>query len=181
MRTMIRHVISLFTQFSIIGFVAALVALPVFAQEALNFASKRFTESYILGEIVTQTARSADETPVFYQPGVGNTAILFAALQTGSVAAYPEYTGTIARELLKIEDASIAEINRKLAPLGLAASIPFGFANNYALAMPEAKAKELGIVTISDLADHPKLELGLSQEFLQRNDGWPLVKTRYEL
>ncbi|MBA3494551.1 MAG: ABC transporter permease subunit [Gammaproteobacteria bacterium] len=178
---MVRHVISLFTQFSIIGFVAALIALPVFAQEALNFASKRFTESYILGEIVSQTAQSADETPVFYKPGVGNTAILFAALQTGSVAAYPEYTGTIARELLKIEDASIAEINRKLAPLGLAAGIPFGFANSYALAMLEAKAKVLGIVTISDLADHPKLELGLSQEFLQRNDGWPLVKTRYEL
>ncbi|MGH8523538.1 MAG: glycine betaine ABC transporter substrate-binding protein, partial [Gammaproteobacteria bacterium] len=129
------------TQVSIIGFVAALVALPVFAQEPLNFASKRFTESYILGEIVTQTAQSADETSVFYKPGLGNTAILFAALQTGSVAAYPEYTGTIARELLKIEDASIAEINRKLAPLGLAAGIPFGFANNYALAMPEAKAK----------------------------------------
>ncbi|MGH7455252.1 MAG: glycine betaine ABC transporter substrate-binding protein, partial [bacterium] len=119
MRTMVRHSESLWHEKSlntvkdrllrcrvclavcIIGFVVALVALPAFAQEALNFASKRFTESYILGGIVTQTAQSADETPVFYKPGLGNTAILFAALQTGSVAAYPEYTGTIARELLK--------------------------------------------------------------------------------
>jgi osmoprotectant transport system permease protein len=161
---------------------AALLASPfALAQETLNVASKRFTESYILGEIVTQTARAAGETRVVHKPGLGNTGILFAALQSGGIAAYPEYTGTIARELLKAQDSKLAEINRKLAPLGLAAGISFGFANNYALAMPDTKARELGIATISDLARYPSLKLGLSQEFLQRNDGWPLLKAQYQL
>ncbi|MGH8727532.1 MAG: glycine betaine ABC transporter substrate-binding protein [Burkholderiales bacterium] len=159
---------------------AALIVIPsAVAQETLAIGSKRFTESYILAEIVTQTARAA--SVAVHKPGLGNTGILFAALQSGSIAAYPEYTGTIARELLKTEASSIAEINRQLAPLGLAANISFGFANNYALAMLESQATELGIVTISDLARHPDLELGLSQEFLQRNDGWPLIKGRYDL
>ncbi|MGH8771493.1 MAG: glycine betaine ABC transporter substrate-binding protein, partial [Burkholderiales bacterium] len=52
----------------------AIFAAPAaLSQETLNIASKRFTESYILGEIVTQTARRADETPVFHKPGLGNT------------------------------------------------------------------------------------------------------------
>lgn len=167
--------------FGLLAFIGVVVALPAYAQEILTIGSKRFTESYILGEIVTQTARAAGEAQVVHKPGLGNTGILFSALQSGSIAAYPEYTGTIARELLKTEASSIAEINQQLKPLGLAANISFGFANNYALAMLESKAAELGIVAISDLARHPDLELGLSQEFTQREDGWPLLKARYDL
>jgi osmoprotectant transport system permease protein len=163
------------------AFVLVLVVPTAVAQDALVIGSKRFTESYILGEIVAQTARAADEANVVHKPGLGNTGILFAALRSGGIAAYPEYTGTIARELLNTEESSIAEINRQLAPLGLMASIPFGFENSYALAMLDTRADELGIRTISDLARHPNLKLGLSQEFVQRNDGWPRVKSQYQL
>ena len=55
---------------------AALVACAAAALAApLNVGSKRFTESYILGEIVRQTAQSAGETSVVHQQGLGNTAI----------------------------------------------------------------------------------------------------------
>ena len=60
--------------------------------------SKRFTESYILGEILAQTAGGT------HKPGLGNTAILLEALKAGSIDVYPEYTGTIAREILKSEE-----------------------------------------------------------------------------
>ena len=72
-------------------------------------------------------------------------------------------------------------LNRALAPHGLAAGIPLGFNNGYALAMREDRAEKLGVRTLSDLARQPRLRLGLSQEFLGREDGWPGLKAAYRL
>ncbi len=152
-----------------------------FAAE-LTVGSKRFTESYILGEIVAQTARKAGEARVTFKPGLGNTAVVFAALKSGAIDVYPEYSGTIAFELLGGKSGTtLADINRALAPLGLAAAVPLGFSNTYALAMAEAAAQRNGIRNISDLARHAGLTLGLSQEFLNRKDGWPGLKQAYRL
>ena len=71
-------------------------------EDPLRVGSKRFTESYILGEIVTQAARAAG-APAEHKPGLGNTAILVAALENGAIDVYPEYTGTIAREILGVQ------------------------------------------------------------------------------
>mgnify|MGYP002068124130 CR=1 FL=1 len=51
------------------------------AQPAVNVGSKRFTESYILGEIVTQSVNLAGDARAKHQQGLGNTAILFSALK----------------------------------------------------------------------------------------------------
>jgi len=152
-----------------------------FAAE-LTVGSKRFTESYILGEIVASTARQAGEARVTFKPGLGNTAVVFAALKNGAIDVYPEYTGTLAFELLGGKaGASLADINRALAPLGIAASVPLGFSNSYALALAEVAAQRSGIRSISDLTRHAGLTLGLSQEFLNRQDGWPVLKRAYGL
>ena len=96
----------------------------------LNVGSKRFTESYILGEILKQTAEAAGETTVVHQQGLGNTAIVLNALTSGNIDVYPEYTGTIAKEILKLEAVpSLAELNAALAPKGLAVAVPLGFNN----------------------------------------------------
>jgi osmoprotectant transport system permease protein len=143
--------------------------------ETLKVGSKRFTESYILGEILVQAARDA-----VHRPGLGNTGIVFAALKAGSIDLYPEYTGTIAKEILKGEAANtLAEINALLAPQGLGVGVPLGFNNGYALAMRADHAEALGIRRISDLARHARLKLGLSQEFIGRADGWPGLKAAY--
>src|SRR5687767_14885779 len=150
--------------------------------QGVNVGSKRFTESYILGEILTQTMRAAGEPRVTHQPGLGNTAIVFAALKSGAVDLYPEYTGTIAFELLgRKEAAGVADLHRDLAAHGLGVAIPLGFSNTYALAMTEKRAAELDIRRISDLARHGNLKVGLSQEFLNRKDGWPALKAAYAL
>ncbi|WP_448173889.1 ABC transporter permease/substrate-binding protein [Rhizobacter fulvus] len=152
----------------------------------LVVGSKRFTESYVLGEIVKQTL-VAQGIAAEHKQGLGNTGILEQALSSGAVDLYPEYTGTIVRELLKRPQAggnpSLAQLNEWLAPRGLKAAVPFGFNNTYALAMTEARAAELGIVRVSDLLG-PKaqgLRLGLSHEFLERGDGWPALKAAYGL
>uniref|UniRef100_UPI0039EE168C glycine betaine ABC transporter substrate-binding protein n=1 Tax=Bordetella sputigena TaxID=1416810 RepID=UPI0039EE168C len=148
----------------------------------LRIGSKRFTESYILAELLAQqvTARTG-QTPAVSQ-GLGNTAIVYQALQSGSIGLYPEYTGTIAMEILKSDKPlSLEEIRGRLAPLGLGVDIPFGFNDGYALAMRAADADRLGIRSLSDLARHPDQRLGLSQEFIGRVDGWRGLAQRYGL
>jgi osmoprotectant transport system permease protein len=166
------------------GLLIALLLLPALAtaQPAVTVGSKRFTESYLLGEIVTQTVRAAGEARAVHQQGLGNTGIVFSALKSGAIDVYPEYTGTIAFELLGRKSAlDSAGLGRELSVLGLAAGVPFGFNNTYALAMLESRAQALGVRTISDLARHATLKLGLSQEFLSRKDGWPGLKAAYGL
>jgi osmoprotectant transport system permease protein len=144
--------------------------------------SKRFTESYILGQIITKIAHGIGEAEVTYRPGLGSTGILFAALESGSIDLYPEYTGTIDREILKNREPSdTAALNRQLGRMSLEIAIPLGFNNTYALAMRRLQATELGIATISDLTRFSQLRFGLSQEFLGRADGWPGLKTTYGL
>ena len=155
-------------------------AAPAAAGDVLKIGSKRFTESYVLGELLLRAA--APYGPAEHEAGLGNTAILYAALRAGSIDVYPEYSGTIAREILKLKgNPGIAELNRALAPEGLAVSVPLGFNNTYGLGVREQLAARLGLKSISDLAAHPELRLGLSQEFLARQDGWPGLAKAYGL
>jgi osmoprotectant transport system permease protein len=163
---------------------AVLVLFPVtaLAQAAeLVIGSKRFTESYILAEIAAQAARAVGEARVTHAQGLGNTAILFEALKTGDVDLYPDYTGTVARELLRIEASDLDTVNRGLQPLGLGAGVRLGFNNTYALAVPDTLARKKNLRSIGDLAAHPDLRLGLSHEFLNRSDGWPGLAGAYAL
>jgi osmoprotectant transport system permease protein len=160
----------------------ALLAVCALAQAApLKVGSKRFTESYILGELIAQTARAAG-AEVDFRPGMGGTAILFEAVRTGAIDLYPEYTGTLARELLEGEaHPTLRALNAKLAPQGLAVSVPLGFNNTYAMGVRGEVAARLGLKRISDLKAHPELRLGFGHEFLGRRDGWPGLAAAYGL
>ncbi|HEY4372973.1 MAG TPA: glycine betaine ABC transporter substrate-binding protein [Burkholderiales bacterium] len=153
---------------------------PQDGNAVLHVGSKRFTESYILGEILAQTA--APYAKVEHKQGLGNTAIVYEALQSGSIDLYAEYTGTIALEILKQPGAtSPAQLDAALALHGLGVAIPLGFNDGYALAVRGADAKVLHLQKLSDLAAHPQLRFGLSQEFLGRADGWPGLARTYGL
>jgi osmoprotectant transport system permease protein len=167
------------------------LVLPAAAAEPLQVGSKRFTESYVLGELARLALQQGGVAAVHRQ-GLGNTAILEQALRSGQIDLYPEYTGTIVRELLKRQPApgapppTLAELNTWLAPLGLKAAVPLGFNNTYALALREADAQRLGVGTLSAFAALPaaaaaQLRPGLSHEFLVRADGWPGLQRRYGL
>jgi osmoprotectant transport system permease protein len=148
----------------------------------LRVGSKRFTESYILGEIITQTAAQANEATVSHRQGLGNTGIVFAALTSGAIDVYPDYSGTVAKEILKIAGSfDLAMLNARLAADGLGVAVPLGFNNTYALAMLERQATTLNVKNVSDLIQQPQLKYGLSQEFLGRNDGWPGLAAMYAL
>src|SRR5947207_2728816 len=164
------------------GTVAFAACTAAIAASTLAVGSKRFTESYILGEIIKQSAQAAGEATATHSQGLGNTAIVLNALTTGSIDIYPEYTGTIAKEILKLEAVPpLPELNAKLAPMGLAVGVPLGFNNTYAIALRGDDARAKGIARLSDLKAHPELRLGLSQEFIGRADGWPGLKRAYDL
>ncbi len=75
--------------------------------------SKKFTESYVLGEIARRTLAEAG-IPAEHRQGMGGTIILWQALSGGQIDAYPEYTGTIVQEVLKTDrELSLSEIRRR--------------------------------------------------------------------
>jgi osmoprotectant transport system permease protein len=167
--------------------VLPLLAALLFATERVASAappmrvgSKRFVESYILAEIVTQLA-NAEGATAEHELGLGGTAVVFRALEDGSIDVYAEYTGTLAEAVVKNRASDLASLRAALAPRGLALSDPIGFENTYALAVSRAVATRIGLTKVSDLAAHPELRVALSHEFAGRADGWRGLEERYGL
>ena len=146
----------------------------------MRVGSKRFVESYILAEMVVQLARR-EGVDAQHELGLGGTAVVFRAIEDGSIDVYPEYTGTLAEAALKNGASDLTALRAALAPRGLALSEPLGFENTYALAVSRAVATKLGLTKISDLVAHPDLRIALSNEFVGRRDGWPGLVARYGL
>src|SRR6266542_642896 len=122
--------------------------------------SKKFTESYVLGEIAQRILQEA----------------------SGEVEFRPGIAGTISEEILKEPGThSLDSIRERLRAFGVGMTNPLGFNNTWALVMRRSKAERLGIRSLSDLKKHADLKLGLTHEFLDRQDGWPRLRERYAL
>ena len=150
--------------------------------ETITVGAKHFNEGYILGEIIALVLEDAGFR-VDRKFNLGGTAVTFEGLRNDVIDVYPEYTGTISAEILKLQDMPTLEQQREMVKegYGLEISEPYGFNNTYALLMKEDMAAELGISKISDLQDHPSLRFGLSYEFLERQDGWGVLSSYYRL
>ena len=143
--------------------------------------SKVFTESVILGEMMTALLES-EGVPATHRRELGGTRVLWNGLQAGDVDVYAEYTGTILREILADEPAADeSRLETLLAEHGVGVAARLGFNNTYVLGMREADARARGIARISDLRAHPELRFGLSSEFVARADGWPGLRAAYRL
>jgi len=158
------------------------VAGPVRADAPqVTVGSKKFTESVILGEAAARLV-AATGARVEHRRELGGTRILWNGLLAGEIDVYPEYTGTLRAEIFAgraLPDA--ADLDAALAEAGVRASRPLGFNDTYVLGMREARAAELGVRAISDLAAHPELALGFTDEFMKRAEGWPSLRRRYRL
>lgn len=147
----------------------------------VQVGSKQFTASEVLGDLVTHLCTAAG-VAARHREQLGDTSKTWTALLEGDLDVYVEYTGTLMQEILSGETIrNPADLRAALAARGLLMSRSLGFSDNYALGMREARAKELGIRSISDLTKHPGLRLGLSNAFVERADGWHGLKQRYNL
>lgn len=151
--------------------------------------SKNFTESRILGEMLTLLVKHRTDLDVEHRSGLGGTLVCFSALQSGEIDVYPEYTGTAWSVVLKRPDKindrlrAFLEVQKAYrSRFDIEWLEPFGLNNTYALAMREGKAKALGIHTVSDLVPHERqIKAGFSVEFMNREDGWPGLGPYYGL
>ena len=151
------------------------------ANPPVRIGSKVFTESVILGEMARDLIRAGGGAAE-HRRELGGTQVLFHALEAGEIDVYPEYTGTIAAEILGGKVApDEASIREALKARGVGMTRPVGFNNTYAIGVAGAVADRLNLRTVSDLAKHPDLRLGLSSEFLERADGWPKLRDAYRL
>ncbi|HEY4394080.1 MAG TPA: glycine betaine ABC transporter substrate-binding protein [Polyangia bacterium] len=176
------------------GLALALAALPSPARagepSTLRVASKSFTESVVLAEIAADLERAAGFA-VEQQVGLGGSRVLWDALTSGAIDTYPEYTGTLLDEIFVGQDddhgasgapsRDRAWLADKLAARGIGMTGPLGFNNTYAIGMTAARARALGVATVSDLRARPELRFGFSNEFMSRHDGWPALRQRYGL
>jgi osmoprotectant transport system permease protein len=141
---------------------------------ALHVGSKQFTESVILAEIAVQTLR-AEGIEAEHRRELGGTRVLWEALRARQIDVYPEYAGTIVEELLGGQRDLAAALPR----LGLRAGGSLGFEDAYAIGMRRVEAERRNIHTLSELARHREVEIGLTNEFLRRRDGWPRLREVY--
>jgi osmoprotectant transport system permease protein len=164
--------------FTLCGYLASLAQ----SKETVTVGAKHFNEGYILGEIIAFVLEDAG-FDVDRRFNLGGTAVTFEGLRKGAIDVYPEYTGTISAEILKMPHTStLPQIqDRVMQEFQLEVSDPYGFSNTYALLIKKNKAQTAGINTLSDLQTHPTLRFGISHEFLERQDGWGVLSAFYRL
>lgn len=154
---------------------------------AVIVASKPFAESYLLSEMFAQLLESRG-IRVVRRRGLGSTEIVFAALRTGAVDVYPEYTGTGLLAILGQDPPhdrreAFREVSEAFrVRWGLRWLPPLGFENTYAIAVRRGTADSLGLHTLSDLARVSRnLVGGFSPDFMGRADGLPGLHDAYGL
>ncbi len=125
----------------------------------LNVGGKDFTEQDLLGELIARLVEYHHDLRVRRRLHLGGTMVCFNALRAGELDLYVEYTGTgwvsiLGREAVPDRDAVYEAVSEEFAlQWDLTWMEPLGFDNTYTLVMRRRHADELGIRTISDLAE----------------------------
>lgn len=166
---------------SLILAVLHLSGLPAFTAETVVVGSKAFTESVVLGEIIRQLLEVRG-IRAEHKAELGGTPVVYNGLKAGTISVYVEYTGTLMQELLADKrPTNEQEVRARLAEQNLVLGQRLGFINNYEIGVTRELARTRRLKKLSDLEQHPDLNIALSSEFLGRKDGWPLIKARYGL
>ena len=148
------------------------------AGTTITVGSKNFTEQKVLGEVYAQGLEAAG-FKVDKQLNLGDEKTALEALKGGTIDAYPEYTGTAllsffgvkANQIPKDPATAYEDARAGFEEEGLVAYEPTPFTSSNEVALTKERADELGVTTISDLAEHAgDLTLYGSPECRQRTD-----------
>jgi osmoprotectant transport system substrate-binding protein len=145
---------------------------------SLTIGSKNFTEQRVLAEIYAQGLRAAGYD-ARTKLDIGDEAQALAAVRSGEVDAYPEYTGTALLsffgtrpdQLPRDPQDAYAEAKKGFAKDGLVAFPPTPFTSSNEVAVTNETAKKLDLMKISDLkSEASNLTLAGSKECRKRFD-----------
>lgn len=170
---------------SILGSLAALFVLTGCGPRPIYVGSKNFTEQIILGEITAQVLEHRLHQPVMRRLDLGGTMLAQAALVSGQLDVYPEYTGTALTNVLK--QPPQADAARTLAIVQneyenrfhLRWLKPLGFNDSFAMVIRGDDARQRNLHSISDAGRCCPWRLGVGYEFLGRPDGLMSLKATY--
>jgi osmoprotectant transport system substrate-binding protein len=151
---------------------------------AVVVGSKNFTEQVLLAEILAQHIERRLRVTVGRKFNLGGTLIAQAAITSGAIDLYPEYSGTALAAVLhrppakdpcvvmqQVRDAYREKWQLEWLP-------PLGFNNTFAMMVRGDFVRRTGIRTLSDAARTQAWKLGAGYEFKQRPDGLAgLLKT----
>ena len=155
------------------------------AQTPIRVGSKDFTEAFIIGEMYSLVLEKAG-FKVERKLNLGGTPVAQAALLSGEIDLYPEYTGTALLTVLKkptdsnqkqVFDTVSAEYKKQFKLIWLD---PAPMNNTQALAMTAAGSQKYGVQTISEMAAKAsQLTMIGAPEFESRLDGLAGIKQKY--
>jgi glycine betaine/choline ABC-type transport system substrate-binding protein len=166
----------------------ALLGCNMLGGDRVVVGSKNFTEQTILAELVAQQIERRTGLNVDRRFFMGGTFVCHPAITSGEIDIYVEYTGTALAAILEqppMQDPTA--VYRKVADeyaarYGLTWGQPLGFDNTFAILIRAADASELGVETISQIAEHtPGWRAGFGYEFMEREDGFPGLADTYGL
>ncbi|RGE18532.1 glycine betaine ABC transporter substrate-binding protein [Leucobacter sp. wl10] len=153
--------------------------------DTITVGSKDFSENIVLAEMFSALLEEGGYD-VRESLNLGGTQVVFAAMESGKVDIYPEYTGTglttqLAEEPLFDADEVYAAVKEGFAEKwDIRWLEPYKINNTWCLAVTQEASEEYGIESISDLAaNNGKLRMALTQEFIAREDGLPGLSAKY--
>ena len=155
------------------------------AQTPIKVGSKDFTEAFIIGEMYSLVLEKAG-FQVERKLNLGGTPVAQAALVSGEIDLYPEYTGTGLLTVLK--QPSNSEQKQVFDTVSAAYKKQFNLVwldpapmnNTQALAMTAAGSQKFGVRTISEMvAKAGQLTMIGAPEFESRQDGLVGIKQKY--
>jgi osmoprotectant transport system substrate-binding protein len=138
----------------------------------VTIGTKNFTEQYVLGQLYKQ-ALEAKGFKVSYKENIGSSEIIDAALTSGKINFYPEYTGVIVLDLAHKKSPSTAQGTYLAAKafeekrgFTLLNKTPFYDTDSFAVL--KTTAAKYGLKTIFDVKKVPNASYG----------GYPECRTR---
>ena len=146
---------------------------PGKGKPAVTIGTKDFTEEFILGNLYAQ-ALQAKGYKVNLKENIGATEITDKALTSGTIDAYPEYTGETTatvfgkNKLYKSAEETANDAKALYEKRGQVVSNPTPFEDVDAIATTKEFAQKNGLSEVEDLKKLPSFTLGARPEFKDR-------------
>ncbi len=161
--------------------------LPGTGKPSVTIGDKNYTEQFVLGELYRQGLEAQGFTVELTQ-NIGPTDVTLRALQSGSLAMYPEYLNVFNSAVAKYghdfstQQAAYQAAQRYAGTHGLALLAPTPFSDTNAIAVTAGYAQNNHLRSLRDLARLvPAPVLGGPPEFPQSRPGLSDLERAYGL
>ncbi|MEE0433833.1 MAG: ABC transporter permease/substrate-binding protein [Peptococcaceae bacterium] len=148
--------------------------------DKLVIGAENFTEALIFGYLYSDLIQAKTDIPVEEKFNLNGTMIANAALDSGDIDMYTDYTGVIAPNVLKLPmntdpDAVYKDVKKGMKDeYDAVVSEPLGSSNTYVFAVPKSVSEKYGLTKLSQLVEQaPNLRLGCTTAFTEREDLLP--------